>query len=335
MNIIKVKQGETAWLNWRAEGISATDIPVILGFSPYKTPRELWMEKTGKQNPPDLSGNPNIQRGHRLEDAARQFAEEAYDEVLLPICAECSDWPILRASLDGFSSEGEPFEFKAPSQKVFDEVLANGIESPTYRMYEMQVKVQAVVVGASAGRLFFYMEPTGDMEEPLVREFRITVSDSDKEAILEAAKAFWDLIQTDTAPELDPERDLFIPASGQGEFRFRALAESWVENQGELKALEDRVKALKTEQSDLSEALQKEMGDYLLTDYAGVKITRFYKKGSVDWAKLQKAMEIPQDKVEAFRKPDRMEARLTLSKNQVINEDVIGNDVKATKVGNF
>lgn len=335
MNIIKVKQGEPAWLNWRAEGISATDIPVIMGLSSYKTPRELWMEKTGRQNPPDLSGNPNIQRGHRLEDAARQFAESAYDEVLLPICAECSDWPILRASLDGFSSEGEPFEFKAPSQKVFDEVLENGTDSPTYRMYEMQVKVQAVVVGATAGRLFFYMEPMGDSEEPLVREFRIAVSEHDKELILSAAKAFWDLIQTDTAPELDPERDLFIPASGQGEFRFRALAESWVDNQEELKQLDARVKALKDEQKELSDALTAEMGEYLLADYAGVKITRFSKKGTVDWTKLQKALEIPQDTVEEFRKPDRMESRLTLSKNQVINESVIGNEAKATKVGKF
>ena len=335
MNIIKVKQGEPAWLAWRAEGISATDIPVIMGLSPYKTSRELWMEKTGRQNPPDLSGNPNIQRGHRLEDAARQFAESAYDEVLLPICAECSDWPVLRASLDGFSSEGEPFEFKAPSQKVFDEVLEHGTDSPIYRMYEMQVKVQAVVVGATSGRLFFYMEPTGDGEEPLVREFRITVSDADQEAILSAAKAFWDLIQTDTAPELDPERDLFIPASGQGEFRFRALAESWAETQEELKALDARVKALKDEQKELSDALTSEMGDYLLADYAGVKITRFSKKGTVDWSKLQKALDIPQCTVEEFRKPDRMESRLTLSKNLVINESVIGNEAKATKVGNF
>lgn len=124
MIVVDLNQRSDEWLKWRALGITATDIPVILGLSPYKTPWQLWAEKTGRINPPDLSGNPNIQRGIALEDKARQLAEARYGEFLLPLCGECAKWDVLRASFDGVDSHDQPYEFKAPSQTVWDDLEA-------------------------------------------------------------------------------------------------------------------------------------------------------------------------------------------------------------------
>jgi putative phage-type endonuclease len=72
MHVIDLSQRTPEWLAWRAAGVSASDVPTLLGVSPYKTPWRLWAEKTGLLLPQDLSGNPFVQRGIALEDEARR-----------------------------------------------------------------------------------------------------------------------------------------------------------------------------------------------------------------------------------------------------------------------
>lgn len=67
----------TAWLAERKKGIGGTDMAVILGLSPYKTPLALWMDKTGRaedQHAPDAEER--MYWGSALEDTvARRYAE--------------------------------------------------------------------------------------------------------------------------------------------------------------------------------------------------------------------------------------------------------------------
>lgn len=39
------------WLTWRNKGIGGSDASVICGINKYKSPVELWMEKTGQIEP--------------------------------------------------------------------------------------------------------------------------------------------------------------------------------------------------------------------------------------------------------------------------------------------
>ena len=43
----------TSWLNERRKGIGGSDIGAILGLSPYRTPVDVWMDKTGRAVPQD------------------------------------------------------------------------------------------------------------------------------------------------------------------------------------------------------------------------------------------------------------------------------------------
>ncbi len=43
----------TSWLNERRKGIGGSDIGAILGLSPYRTPVDVWMDKTGRAAPQD------------------------------------------------------------------------------------------------------------------------------------------------------------------------------------------------------------------------------------------------------------------------------------------
>lgn len=52
----------------RANGIGGSDAAVVCGLSRWKTPVELWQEKTGQVEPEDLDGKEFVQWGKLLED---------------------------------------------------------------------------------------------------------------------------------------------------------------------------------------------------------------------------------------------------------------------------
>lgn len=319
MNVVDLVQRSDEWLVWRAEGITATDIPVILGLSPYKTPWQLWAEKTGRINPPDLSGNPNIQRGNRLEDDARQLTENRYNDVLLPLCGECTEWPVLRASFDGVGSNGEVYEFKAPSKNVFDELDREGVNSATFKLYEAQVHTQQVVAGTHKGRLIFYREDGTDMD------FEVLLTPERKSEILKAALRFWNLVCTKIPPKLDPDRDWYIPDTGEDKFKWEAHADAWRSQHQQIKALKDQLKALEKDQKDVQCAMTNLMGSFKHADIGGVKVTRFVKAGSIDYLKYLTDTFPDKDvsvELEVYRKPTRAEVRFTKSEDDLVNLEV-------------
>lgn len=88
------------WLAERRKGIGASEAAAVVGLSPWQTPLELYLEKTGAM--PDREPTDAMRRGIRLE---RFVAEEYQHEtgVMLdkpPSILLHPDWPTMRASLD-------------------------------------------------------------------------------------------------------------------------------------------------------------------------------------------------------------------------------------------
>jgi len=71
---IKAAQRSPEWLELRGKGIGASDIPAIIGISPYKTPYQLWAEKRGEVKPSPMG--PAAQRGVLLEDSVAKWYEQ-------------------------------------------------------------------------------------------------------------------------------------------------------------------------------------------------------------------------------------------------------------------
>lgn len=343
MKVVDLSQRSDEWLKWRALGITASDIPIILGLSPYKTPWQLWAEKVGRINAVDISNNPNVKRGVRLEDDARQLqesrllndlrllAENRYGEILLPLCGECAQWGIFRASFDGLDTKLTPYEFKAPCESVWNEIQENGIESDTYKLYESQVHAQCVVAGATRGRLMFYMEDGRDMD------FEVTLSPEREKEILQAAKLFWEHVSTKTPPTPDPEKDWFIPESGEQMFKWEAYAEAWRSQHHRIQILKNELNVLNEEQKGNQEALIALMGPFMHADFGGVKATRYTKKGSVNYsAYLNDAFpdkDVTGD-LEKYRKASREESRFSKSEDELVNLDV-GEVITTVKAAYF
>ena len=307
MKIIDVAQRTPEWDRWRAQGITASESAVILGRSPYKTPWRLWAERTGLARPADLSRNPHVARGNRLEDAARQWFEQAYDTVLMPVCGESEQEPLLRASFDGINDAGEPVELKVPSERVYREVEAHGRASLAYRLYEPQVQHQLYVAGADKGWLVFYLDAQHQRVFELARDLTLI------RAIVDQGKAFWQAIVAGDEPEKDPVRDLFVPCGSQAE-EWTTLAGRYRRIHEDAKALDADLKRRKADLDAIQTQLVAMMGEALIAESAGLRITRFCAKGSVDYPALLKALlpALEADAVEGFRRKPSERVRVTV-----------------------
>ena len=59
----------------RKQGLGATDCAVVMGLSQYKTPYELWLEKTGRKEPDSILSDDRLHLRHAHEETiSREYA---------------------------------------------------------------------------------------------------------------------------------------------------------------------------------------------------------------------------------------------------------------------
>ncbi|WP_166256045.1 YqaJ viral recombinase family protein [Marinobacter salicampi] len=277
MKIVTFGQRTHEWLQWRKEGVTASEAAIIMDDSPYMTPWRLWAEKVGLAEPDDLSKNPFVQYGIEHEDVARQAFEELHPgEVALPLCAESSEESVLRASFDGVISRKRPVELKCPASKTFGDVIQYGTESAPYKLYWHQVQHQMYVSGADEGFLVFYHESRD------LKVFRIVRDDLYLARLVKKAKEFRDRVLKGNPPEKIPERDILIPTGN--------CAEKWVEASetvkvydAEIKSLQKKIDEHKAARKDAEDTLKGLLGEYHTGEYNGVRVNRYFREGKVNY----------------------------------------------------
>ena len=91
------------WTAWRRDGVGGSDIPTVLGKSPYPdaTIRRLALDKLGLITEPRLE-NYAMRRGHLLEPRARKLFAERLDVEVYVACVEHLERRHHRVSLDGW-----------------------------------------------------------------------------------------------------------------------------------------------------------------------------------------------------------------------------------------
>lgn len=102
--VVRLRQNTPDWLEWRAAHIGASDAPIIVGESPYKSALELWTEKRDPSREEDPLVRFRI--GHRMEDLALDIYEERRGVKLTRgRVLESRDLPRLSASLDAETAD--------------------------------------------------------------------------------------------------------------------------------------------------------------------------------------------------------------------------------------
>ena len=127
-------QGSDEWLALRKTKITATDAPIIMCESPWKTPRQLYQEKIGEKEP--QIKNSYMQRGLDLEPQARGlFILMTGIEMQPKIIVK--EWQM--ASLDGMSHCGQILEIKCAGQRDHKRALDGKIPKYYYGQLQHQM----------------------------------------------------------------------------------------------------------------------------------------------------------------------------------------------------
>lgn len=104
-------KNHTSWLKNRSKYIGGSDVACILGYNAWKTNVQLFREKIGLAEAPDLSGNAAVEYGTKAEEHIRNLFVLDHPELEVSYVPynswHNSKFPFAAASLDGWSKEKE------------------------------------------------------------------------------------------------------------------------------------------------------------------------------------------------------------------------------------
>lgn len=323
MTVVDLVQRSDEWFDWRKTGITASMIPVIMGLSPYQTAYQLWAEFVGLKERDDLSNNYHVQRGVIQEPEARDVVENEYGRPYMPVCVEADHNPLFKASLDGLyalANVKEVLEIKCPCEKIYNEILVQKGQAPTFQMYAAQVQWQLNCAGADNGRLYFYLRGKRPISTAIRR------NDSFIAKAEEKALWFWNLVQTKTPPPLVEGRDKVVYDQPVQDNAWLAKAEQYKEKAKRLARMKAKVKAVEADLKQLESYFTDQIPEDVQSfDKDGIRATRVDRTGSINYPKLLTTIEdelnvrIPETMIEKHRKEGTSYFKITLAEESTDN----------------
>lgn len=296
MRIINLPQGSPAWHDWRADGIGASEAAAVIGESPYDTPEQLWLRKTGQI--PEKDNPWGFNHGHRIEPIALAAWEDFTGESAMPVCIQSDQHSFLRASLDGLTICRKILvEIKAPNED--DHALAVAGRVP--RKYWIQMQHQSMTAPEVEELHYWsYREDTGGV---------LVVVEADRvfqQNLLLSEQKFWECVMTGVTPVSDAMEG---PAKRWREAYFTLKeAESW-------------------EESAREELLKHVPADSKYFEGHGVSATRVDRRGSIDYKRfltdlnnrLPDHLKVSDTDLDAYRKGDSHSWRVDAIERSVID----------------
>jgi putative phage-type endonuclease len=185
-----INQNTQEWHQLRKTKIGASDAPVIMRVSPWKTPYQLWQEKLGLLPEKD---NPFLNQFHDKEIIARNKFIEITGIEVSPLVVLSNEHPFMMASLDGISRLGNHIvEIKCPGIKDHECAL-NGKIPPKYYP---QLQHQMIVCNLEK---CFYFSYRSDTEYKLLE---VNIDNEYNKTLLQEEYKFIDNLNSLTPPEL-------------------------------------------------------------------------------------------------------------------------------------
>ena len=274
--IERLHQNTLEWRRWRLQGIGASDAPVIMGETPFKTQRTLWSIKTGRRE--EEPAGPAARRGRELEATARRAYERRTGTPVEPLCLVHDELDWMRASLDGLSFDGSTLvEIKCPLS-LRDRVSAQEGRVPF--QYQAQLQHQLEVSGAERAHYWSFHGNDGVLIE--VRPDR----DYTKR-LIEMEAAFWQLVRENRWPDTDVEE---LDLSSDPRWRDAAIR---------YREVRFRLEQAEFEEQQLRLRL-KAMANARRTWGCGVELLKSSRKGAVDYSAVPQLRGVD---LEPYRKP--------------------------------
>lgn len=184
--------------------IGASDIGIIMGVSPFKTPFELWCEKTQKIKPENLDEKDSVRMGKVLEEfVAQEYAYRNNVSVRrAPKVYVHPDYPFFKAHADRLVTGTEKgLECKTTSE--YNKDKWNGADIP--ETYILQCQWLMGLSGRKEWDIAVLIGGNKYKDKPLKFDKELF------DLMLEKALIFWnENVLKDIPPELTPADDKII-----------------------------------------------------------------------------------------------------------------------------
>lgn len=281
--IVSLTQGSPEWHAYRRTRRNASESAAVLGLSPWTTPYQLWLAKTGRSEQPVT---PAMQRGTDLEPTARAAYEAHTGLVMQPLVLEAGAYS---ASLDGMTLAGDLIlEIKCPLRGTRSDLWQDVRQGQVPQHYAIQVQHQLMVSAAPAAHLWVFDGSQGMLHA-------IDRDDALMERIREGWEGFQQYLDSDAPPPLSDAdtRQRSDEAWRQAAEAFATARERSDEAATALEAARARLVAL---------------ADHPREQGSGVTVTRYWKQGSVDYKRVPQLQGVD---LSPYRRKPAEEVRIT------------------------
>lgn len=284
--IIDLKQNTPEWLEFRRNRIGASDVPAIMGVSPFDTPYSLWSRKLGLI--PEKIKTSAMQRGSDLESQALRCFNNEMGLSLYPQVVQfnCYEWAI--ASLDGYDGKSTAVEIKCPRKEDHDLAMNGKIPEKYYP----QLQHQMLVAGLSG--IWYFSFNLGSHTSVYVEE-----DPQYQKNMLEKEIEFYKCMREFTPPTMT-EKDY----THRHDPQFLQLCAQYEVTKRELKVWQEQEKILR-------DSIIREAGG--CNSIAGsLKLTKSVRKGHVNFSNIPELREVDLD---MYREDPVVSWRITIGGN--------------------
>lgn len=264
VRLVSTRQmSRTDWLDTRKNGIGGSDAAAAVGLSPYKSPLELWLEKTGRdeglERPDPMDSTHPTYWGTQLEPVVAMAYTHQTGRKARRINAVLQHpvHPFMLANVDR-EVVGDP-EVQILECKTAGEHGAKLWRDGVPEYVELQVQHQLAVTGKQAADVAVLL--CGQRLEV----HRVQRDDELISRLILLEARFWEHVTLDTPPSADgsesADRALRCLYPG-GQFTVDFTSDSRLSGAfSDLVALNARIKEQEAEAEKLRQALQQAMGD--------------------------------------------------------------------------
>jgi putative phage-type endonuclease len=262
-----------AWLDVRKGGIGSSDAAAAVGLNPYKSPLELWMEKTGRAANNDVSSGFDDPRywGTLLEPYVAVAYQQKTERRVRKVNAvlQHPSFPFMLANIDR-EVVGCP-DVQILECKTAGEFGARLWRDGVPEYVQLQVQHQLAVTGKAAADVAVLL--CGQQLEI----FRIPRDEEVIARLVVLEARFWDYVETDTPPPADgtesSARALRQLYPGGGDTLDFSENQHLSEVLADLQALRNELDAKGKHAEALKQALQEAMGDASRAVFATGEVT--------------------------------------------------------------
>lgn len=199
------------WLKARRNCIGGSDASAILGMNPYKSNVDLWMEKTGRRDPEDISDKPYVKYGNDAEPLLRDLFALDHPQYQVGYAENNmitnSRYPWAHASLDGWltDQDGRKGILEIKTTNILQSMQKEKWDHQIPDNYYIQVLWYMGVVEADFAILKAQLKYEYSGEIVMVtKHYKLEAEDVREDIVylMEKGMEFFDYVKNDVCPPL-------------------------------------------------------------------------------------------------------------------------------------